>query len=106
MSVWDATEEFPVDTIRKAAQLGFSGIYVRGEHGGSGMGRLEASLIFEELSQGCVGHAAYISIHNMCSWMIDEFGSSDQKRRYLSKLLPMEEMAHLACLTEPNSGGN
>jgi isobutyryl-CoA dehydrogenase len=63
MSTWDANEEFPVETLKKAAALGFSGIYVKPEYGGIGLGRLEASLIFEALSQGCVSTTAYLSIH-------------------------------------------
>lgn len=63
MKEWDEKAIFPIETFKKAASLGFAGIYVRPESGGSGMGRLEASLIFEALSQGCVSSAAYISIH-------------------------------------------
>ena len=68
---WDETKHFPLDVYKKAAELGFAGIYVDEKYGGCGLGRLEASLIFEGLSTGCVGSSAYISIHNMCAWMID-----------------------------------
>jgi alkylation response protein AidB-like acyl-CoA dehydrogenase len=78
---------------------------VKGENGGTGLGRLEASLIFEALSQGCVSTAAYISIHNMCSWMIDEFGNDAQKSKYLPTLLKMDKLASY-CLTEPGSGSD
>ena len=70
---WDETEEFPVATLRQAAELGFAGIYVGEDVGGSGLGRLDAAIIFEALSQGDVSTAAFLSIHNMASWMIDRF---------------------------------
>jgi isobutyryl-CoA dehydrogenase len=72
---WDRTKNFPIEIYRKAGQLGFSGIYVSEENGGQGLGRLEASLIFEALSTGCVGSSAYLSIHNMVQWMIEKFGT-------------------------------
>jgi alkylation response protein AidB-like acyl-CoA dehydrogenase len=72
---WDETEHFPVETLREAAALGFAGIYVDAEVGGSALSRLDAALIFEELAQGCPSTAAYISIHNMVAWMIDSYGS-------------------------------
>ena len=74
---WDRTKHFPLETFKKAAELGFGGIYVSEESGGCGLGRLEASLIFEALSSGCVTSSAYISIHNMCGWMIDQYGSQE-----------------------------
>ena len=61
--------------VKKTAELGLAGIYVREEYGGTGLGRIEASLVFEALSQGCVTTSAYLSIHNMCSWMVDTFGT-------------------------------
>src|SRR6187551_2604045 len=70
---WDEGEIFPVDTLRQAAALGFGGIYVREDVGGSALTRLDAALIFEELAQGCTSTAAYISIHNMAAWMVDAF---------------------------------
>ena len=71
---WDEDEIFPVEALRKAAALGFGGIYVKEDVGGSALDRLDAALIFEELAQGCTSTAAYISIHNMAAWMIDAFG--------------------------------
>jgi alkylation response protein AidB-like acyl-CoA dehydrogenase len=72
---WDRTKHFPMDVYKKSAELGFGGIYVSEEWGGVGLGRLEASLIFEALSTGCVGSSAYISIHNMCAWMLDKYAT-------------------------------
>jgi alkylation response protein AidB-like acyl-CoA dehydrogenase len=102
---WDAREEFPVEALRKAAALGFAGIYVRDQFGGSGLARLDAALIFEELATACVSTAAYLSIHNMAAWMIDRFGNEAQRARFLPKLM---SMAHFAsyCLTEPGSGSD
>ena len=77
---WDEEAIFPVDTLRQAAALGFAGIYVRDDVGGSNLGRLDAAIIFEELAGGCTSTAAYISIHNMASWMIDRFGSDEAAR--------------------------
>jgi alkylation response protein AidB-like acyl-CoA dehydrogenase len=102
---WDEDKHFPVDVLRKAAELGFAGIYVREDVGGSGLGRLDASLIFEALSYGDVSTAAFISIHNMCSWMIDRFGSEDLRARYLPRLTTMELIASY-CLTEPGAGSD
>ena len=102
---WDETHEFPADTIRAAAELGFAAIYVSEESGGIGLGRLEAALIFEALSYGCPATAAFISIHNMAAWMIDQFGSAELKARYLPRLVGMEAMASY-CLTEPGSGSD
>jgi alkylation response protein AidB-like acyl-CoA dehydrogenase len=76
---WDEQKTFPVETLREAATLGMAGIYVREDVGGSGLGRLDAALVFEELSRGDVSVAAYISIHNMVSWMIDRFGDDAQR---------------------------
>lgn len=75
MLEWDKNHTFPVDALKKAASLGFASIYCKEDYGGSAMSRLEASLIFEGLSTGCVSTTAYLSIHNMCAWMIDSFGS-------------------------------
>lgn len=102
---WDEEETFPVPTMRAAAELGFAGIYVKGDVGGSELTRLDAALIFEELSAGCTATAAYISIHNMASWMIDRFGSDEQRRKWLPKLAPMELVASY-CLTEPGAGSD
>jgi alkylation response protein AidB-like acyl-CoA dehydrogenase len=101
---WDESEVFPVETLRKAAALGFAAIYVRDDVGGAGLSRLDAALIFEELAHGCTSTAAYISIHNMVAWMIDTFGSAGQ-RKYLPKLCSMEHLASY-CLTEPDAGSD
>ncbi len=102
---WDENETFPVDCMRKAATLGFGGIYVKEDVGGSALSRLDAALIFEELAQGCTSTAAYISIHNMAAWMIDSFGSAEVRRKFLPKLCTMEHFASY-CLTEPDSGSD
>ncbi len=102
---WDEEEIFPIPTMREAAALGFAGIYVKGDVGGSELTRLDAALIFEELSAGCTATAAYLSIHNMASWMIDRFGSDEQRRKWLPKLTTMELIASYA-LTEPSSGSD
>ncbi len=102
---WDEEETFPIPTMREAAALGFAGIYVKGDVGGSELTRLDAALIFEELSAGCTATAAYLSIHNMASWMIDRFGSDEQRRKWLPKLTTMELIASYA-LTEPSSGSD
>lgn len=102
---WDAEAIFPVETMRKAAELGFAGIYVRDDVGGSGLSRLDAALIFEALSMGCTSTAAYISIHNMASWMIDTFGSDEQRQKWLPRLTSMDLIASY-CLTEPGAGSD
>jgi alkylation response protein AidB-like acyl-CoA dehydrogenase len=102
---WDEGEIFPVEALRKAAALGFGGIYVKEDVGGSALTRLDSTLIFEELAQGCPSTAAYISIHNMAAWMIDAFGGPEQRRKFLPKLCTMEHFASY-CLTEPGSGSD
>lgn len=102
---WDDTSHFPVPTLLKAAEIGFGGIYVREDVGGSNLKRLDAAMIFEELSKGCTSTAAYLSIHNMVSWMIDTYGSEDQRRRYLPDLTSMAKLSSY-CLTEPGSGSD
>ncbi|XP_008307687.1 isobutyryl-CoA dehydrogenase, mitochondrial [Cynoglossus semilaevis] len=105
MAEWDQKEIFPVKTMQKAAQLGFGGIYVSPDVGGSGLSRLDTSVIFEALSTGCVSTTAYISIHNMCAWMIDTFGSDEQRHKFCPDLCTMEKFASY-CLTEPGSGSD
>jgi hypothetical protein len=102
---WDERSEFPVAALRRAAELGFAGIYVGDEFGGSGLGRVDATIIFEELAAACVSTAAFLTVHNMTGWMIDRFGSREQRARFLPELMTM---AHLAsyCLTEPGSGSD
>jgi alkylation response protein AidB-like acyl-CoA dehydrogenase len=102
---WDENETFPVEALRKAAALGFGGIYVKEDVGGSALTRLDAALIFEELAQGCTSTAAYISIHNMAAWMIDAYGAPEQRQKFLPKLCTMEHFASY-CLTEPGSGSD
>ncbi|KTT96063.1 acyl-CoA dehydrogenase family protein [Sphingomonas sanguinis] len=102
---WDEKHIFPRDTIKEAAELGFAAIYVSEESGGIALGRLEAALIMEAMAYGCPSTSAFISIHNMASWMIDRFGDADVKTRYLPDLVTMEQMASY-CLTEPGSGSD
>lgn len=102
---WDETKHFPVDVMKHAAEMGFCGIYTGEEHGGMALGRVEAAVIFEELSRGDVSTAAFISIHNMATWMIDKFGSDDLRARYVPSLVTMEKIASY-CLTEPGSGSD
>jgi len=104
-ATWDAETIFPVDTLRQAAALGFAGIYCSEAFGGSDLGRLDAAIIFEELATACPSTAAYISIHNMSSWMIDRFGNDEQRARMLPKLMTMEHFASY-CLTEPGAGSD
>jgi isobutyryl-CoA dehydrogenase len=102
---WDEAKIFPVETLRAAAALGFGGIYVREDVGGSGLDRLDATIIFEELAAACPSTAAYVSIHNMAAWMIDRFGDAAQRRRVLPGLCRMETFASY-CLTEPDAGSD
>jgi alkylation response protein AidB-like acyl-CoA dehydrogenase len=102
---WDEDHSFPLETIRSAAELGFASIYVSEESGGIGLGRLDAALIMEAMAYGCPTTSAFISIHNMASWMIDRFGGADIKARYLPQLITMEKIASY-CLTEPGSGSD
>jgi len=102
---WDEEAHFPVDVLRRAAGLGFGAIYARDDVGGSGLGRLDAALIFEGLARGCTSTAAYLSIHNMSTWMIDAFGGEAQRQRFVPKLATMEHFASY-CLTEPQAGSD
>jgi len=102
---WDEAGFFPVETLRKAASLGFGGIYIRDDVGGSNLSRLDAAIIFEELAGGCPSTAAYISIHNMVAAIIDRYGSETQRQRWLPSLVTMDHLASY-CLTEPNSGSD
>ena len=102
---WDEEEVFPADTLRRAAALGFGGIYVSADLGGSALSRLDAALIFEELAQGCPSTAAYISIHNMVAWMVDAYGADDLRQRLLPDLCSMAKFGSY-CLTEPESGSD
>jgi alkylation response protein AidB-like acyl-CoA dehydrogenase len=102
---WDEKHIFPRETIRAAAELGFASIYVSEESGGIGLGRLESALIMEAMAYGCPSTSAFISIHNMASWMIDRFGSQAVKGKYLPSLITMDRLASY-CLTEPSSGSD
>jgi hypothetical protein len=102
---WDTRGEFPVAALRRAAALGFAAIYVGEEFGGSGLGRVEAAVVFEELAAACPSTAAYLSIHNMVSWMVDRFGDAAQRARFLPGLTAMDRLASY-CLTEPGSGSD
>lgn len=102
---WDERKHFPVDVLRKAGPLGLGGIYVREEVGGSGLRRLDAVRIFEQLATGCPAIAAYISIHNMATWMIDRYGTPEQHERWLPGLTSMQLLASYA-LTEPGVGSD
>src|SRR5690606_5657737 len=96
---------FPDDVIRETGALGFGGIYIGDDVGGSGMGRLDAVLIFEALSAACPAFASFISIHNMAAWMIDRFGDEAQRARLLPDIVSMRQLASY-CLTEPASGSD
>ncbi len=102
---WDEQRIFPKDALRQAAALGLAGIYVGEEHGGSGLSRLDSAVVFEALSGGCVSTAAYLSIHNMVSWMIDRFGNDAQRAQWLPRLTKMELFSSY-CLTEPGAGSD
>ncbi|WP_054815590.1 acyl-CoA dehydrogenase family protein [Nocardia arizonensis] len=102
---WDERKHFPVDVLRKAGPLGLGGIYVGEDVGGSGLRRLDAVRIFEQLATGCPTIAAYISIHNMAAWMIDCYGDDEQRHRWLPALTSMEQLASYA-LTEPGVGSD
>ncbi|KAG0264550.1 Isobutyryl-CoA dehydrogenase, mitochondrial [Actinomortierella ambigua] len=102
MQEWDAKQHFPVDVLRKGAELGFGGLYTREDVGGAGLGRLDTSVIFEALSTGCVSTTAYISIHKMGTYT---YGSEDQRQKHLPSLTSMEKFASY-CLTEPGAGSD
>ena len=93
------------EALQELASLGFGGIYAREDVGGSGLGRLDAALIFEALSKGCIGHATFLSIHNMVAWMIDSFASEDLRQRFATRLCAGELIGSY-CLTEPNHGSD
>jgi alkylation response protein AidB-like acyl-CoA dehydrogenase len=102
---WDEHKHFPVDVLREAAALGMGGIYVGEDHGGSALTRFHAALIFEALAAGDPSISAYISIHNMVTWMIDRFGDEEQRRRWVPDLCTMTALGSY-CLTEPNAGSD
>jgi alkylation response protein AidB-like acyl-CoA dehydrogenase len=102
---WEAQGTIPKDLWPRLAELGFGGLYVSEESGGSGLTRLDATLVFEALSMACPSVAAFLSIHNMCARMIDSFGSDEIKARLLPRALTMETVLSY-CLTEPGSGSD
>ncbi|HZZ45956.1 MAG TPA: acyl-CoA dehydrogenase family protein [Pseudonocardia sp.] len=102
---WDQRKHFPVDVLRKAAQLGMGGIYIAEEYGGSGLSRTDAVLIFEALATGCPSIAGYLSIHNMVTWMVDHYGNEAQRAELLPGLASMDQLASY-CLTEPDAGSD
>jgi butyryl-CoA dehydrogenase len=102
---WDEKHIFPIATLRKAAQLGFAGICVRVDVGGTELTRLDSALIFEELATACVSTAAYLSIHNMVSWLIDQYASEALRQKWLPRLTTMELLSSY-CLTEPGAGSD
>jgi len=102
---WENEKAIPRQILKEAAELGLAAITVREESGGSGLSRVESVLIFEELSYADPVVASFLSIHNMCAWMIDSYGSTEQRQVWLPKLCAMEQVASY-CLTEPNSGSD
>ncbi|MFE0374261.1 acyl-CoA dehydrogenase family protein [Streptomyces inhibens] len=102
---WDRDKHFPVDVLRKAAEIGMGGVNVRTESGGSGLTRMDSALIFEALASGCPSISAYISIHNMVAWMVDTYGTPAQRDQWLPLLCSMEHLASY-CLTEPEAGSD
>lgn len=102
---WDRERHFPANVIRETGPLGFGGIYIGEDVGGSGLGRLDAVLIFEALAAACPAFSSFLSIHNMAAWMIDKFGDEAQRQRFLPKLTSLEWIASY-CLTEPGAGSD
>lgn len=102
---WDEEKHFPRDVLKSAAALGFASVYVRDDVGGCGMGRIEAAVIFEQLARACPSTAAFLSIHNMVSWMIDSFGSEAQRKAWLPRMVTMDVIGSY-CLTEPGAGSD
>lgn len=102
---WDATKHFPTDVLREAAELGMAAIYCRDDVGGSELRRLDAVRIFEELAKADPTVAAFLSIHNMCAWMVDTFGTHEQRKSWVPRLASMDAIASY-CLTEPGAGSD
>ncbi|MFI5980168.1 acyl-CoA dehydrogenase family protein [Streptomyces sp. NPDC051555] len=102
---WDQDKHFPVDVLRKAADLGLGGVYVGEAHGGSGLSRADGVLVFEALATGCPSIAGYLSIHNMVGWMIDRYGDAVQRDRWLPALCSARSLGSY-CLTEPGAGSD
>ncbi|WP_343602411.1 acyl-CoA dehydrogenase family protein [Mycobacterium sp.] len=102
---WDASDHFPVDVLRESAELGMAAIYCREDVGGSGLRRLDGVRIFEQLATADPTTAAFLSIHNMCAWMIDSFGAAEQRKSWVPRLATMDVVASY-CLTEPGAGSD
>jgi alkylation response protein AidB-like acyl-CoA dehydrogenase len=102
---WDRTKHFPKDVLRSAAELGFAGLYTRADVGGTELGRLAATVVFEELSAACPSTTAYLTIHNMVTWMIDRFGSEALRQEWCPRMTTLELFGSY-CLTEPGSGSD
>jgi alkylation response protein AidB-like acyl-CoA dehydrogenase len=102
---WDEEGKFPMETFNKFGDLGFGGIFIDGELGGSGLSRTDTTVIVEALATGCVGTTAMLTIHNMCGGMIDKYGSEEQRKKWLPKLCDMSVKASY-CLTEPGAGSD
>ena len=102
---WDAESIFPIETIKKAGGLGFCSLYVSEENGGMGLNKVDATIIIEELSSGCTSTTAFMTIHNMATWMVSEFGSNRLKEEWLPDLNSGSKLASY-CLTEPSSGSD
>ncbi|MBB2989905.1 hypothetical protein FHR72_001368 [Mycolicibacterium iranicum] len=102
---WDQTHHFPTDVLREAAELGMAAIYCRDDVGGSGLRRIDAVRIFEQLATADPTMAAFLSIHNMCAWMVDSFGTEEQRKTWVPKLASMDAIASY-CLTEPGAGSD
>uniref|UniRef100_A0A915D039 Uncharacterized protein n=1 Tax=Ditylenchus dipsaci TaxID=166011 RepID=A0A915D039_9BILA len=105
MDKYDAKGELPMDALKKAGEVGFGAIYCDDKFGGAGLNRFDSALVFEQLAAGCTSTAAYISVHNMVPWMIDEYGSEELKKKYIPDLASFNKLASY-CLTEPDSGSD
>ena len=102
---WDEKHEFPKSVLREAGELGFMSLYTPEEQGGLGLSRLDSSIVFEKLAMGCTSTAAFMTIHNVVTWMIGSFGSEEIKQQYCPKLITAEWLGSY-CLTEPNAGSD
>ncbi|WP_025535710.1 acyl-CoA dehydrogenase family protein [Vibrio parahaemolyticus] len=102
---WDEKQNFPKDVLREAGELGFLSLYTPEAHGGLGLSRLDASIVFEQLSMGCTSTTAFMTIHNMVSWMVASFATEDVRAKYCPKLVTGEWLGSY-CLTEPNAGSD
>jgi alkylation response protein AidB-like acyl-CoA dehydrogenase len=102
---WDATKHFPVDVLRAAAELGMAAVYCSEDVGGSGLRRLDGVRIFEQMATACPTISAFLSIHNMCTWMVDTYGTAEQRKALVPRLASMELIASY-CLTEPGAGSD